>query len=362
MIPAVRPVFGDDEVNAVSAVIYSGMLASGEIVSQFEKEFAIYSGAKHAVATSNGTTALHVGLLAAGIRPGDEVIVPSFTFIATASSVSMCNARPVVSDVDILTGCIDPESIIEQITSKTKAIIGVHLFGHPFDVSSILQICEDENLILIEDCAQAHGAMYKGTQVGNFGTVGCFSFYPTKNMTTGEGGLVTCQDDLTADKMRRLINHGQTQKYIHTELGYNYRLTNIGAAIGRVQLNKLHDMNQCRQDNASYYCSNINRKGVLKPIIQDSCTHVFHQYAVRITPESGMSRDQFSEDLRSKGVGTAIHYPIPVHEQPVYKGKIAGSSCVVAQQLSEEILSIPVYPSLTKEERSMVCNAMNGCE
>jgi perosamine synthetase len=360
MIPVARPVFGEEEVDAVSAVIRSGMIASGEIVTRFEEEYAAYAGVPHAIATSNGTTALHAGLLAIGIVPGDEVIVPSFTFIATATSVSMCGAHPVVADVDLSTWCIDPASVVEQITPKTRAIIGVHLFGQPCDISAMQEICEDKNLIFIEDCAQAHGATYKGTQVGNFGTIGCFSFYPTKNMTTGEGGLVTCGDAVIAEKVRRLINHGQKEKYLHTGIGYNYRLTNMGAAMGRVQLKKLDDMNRRRQENAAYYSSHITRPGIVCPQTRDSCTHVFHQYAIRVTSDSNMTRDQCAEDLRSKGVGTAIHYPIPVHEQPVYKGKISGSPCPVSRQLAGEILSLPVYPSLTVEEREKVCKAMNG--
>lgn len=360
MIPVARPVFGNEEVEAVSEVIRSGMIASGETVTRFEEEYARFSGVKYAIATSNGTTALHAGLLAAGIKPGDEVIIPSFTFIATASSVCMCGARPVAADVDIDTCCIDPESVTELITPKTKGVIGVHLFGQPCDVDAIRQICDDNALLFIEDCAQAHGAEYKGVQVGNFGAVGCFSFYPTKNMTTGEGGLITCQDVLIAEKARRLINHGQKEKYLHTEIGYNYRLTNMGAALGRVQLKKLPEMNRKRQENASYYSSRITRGGVVGPVTRDSCTHVFHQYAIRVTPESGMTRDQFAGQLLERGVGTAIHYPIPVHEQPVFKGTITGSPCPVSHQLAEEILSLPVYPSLSHEERDQVVEALNG--
>lgn len=360
MIPVARPVFGEEEVEAVSSVIRSGMIASGDIVTKFENEYAAYSGVKHAIATSNGTTALHAGLLGSGIVPGDEVIIPSFTFIATATSVSMSGAHPVVADVDIRTCCIDPDSVNEQITKKTRAVIGVHLFGQPCDVTALQNICEDNNLLFIEDCAQAHGAKFKGVQVGNFGSVGCFSFYPTKNMTTGEGGLVTCSDDTIAEKVRRLINHGQKEKYLHTEIGYNYRLTNMGAAMGRVQLKKLDDMNEKRQNNALFYSSNINRAGIICPVIRDSCSHVFHQYAIRVTPDSGISRDQFAEDLYDHGVGTAIHYPIPIHEQPVYLGKISGSPCPVSHQLAREILSIPVYPSLTPDEREKVCSVING--
>lgn len=360
MIPVARPVFGDEEIDAVTAVIRSGMIASGDEVTRFENEYAAYAGVKHSIATSNGTTALHAGLLAVGIKPDDEVIVPSFTFIATASSVSMCGAHPVVADVDDSTYCIDPDSVAEQITPKTKAVIGVHLFGQPCDVSAIQQICEDKDLLFVEDCAQAHGATYKGVQVGNFGAIGCFSFYPTKNMTTGEGGLVTCADDEIAEKVRRLINHGQKEKYLHTEIGYNYRLTNIGAGIGRVQLRKLNVMTKQRQDNADFFSIHLTRKGVVKPVIREKCSHVFHQYAIRITPDCDMNRDQFAEYLRDNGVGTAIHYPVPVHEQPVYKGKIGGSLCPVSQKIANEILSIPVYPSLTPDERIRVCSVING--
>ena len=360
MIPVARPVFGEEEVDAVSAVIRSGMIASGEVVTRFEEEYAAFAGVKHAIATSNGTTALHAGLLASGIKPGDEVIVPSFTFIATATSVSMCGAMPVVADVDMETCCIDPDSVIEQITPKTRAVIGVHLFGQPCDIPGIQQICDDHDLLFIEDCAQAHGAEYKGTQVGNFGSIGCFSFYPTKNMTTGEGGLISCSDDTIAEKIRRLINHGQKEKYLHTEIGYNYRLTNLGAAIGRVQLKKLDEMNRNRQYNALFYSKHISKAGVICPVIRDSCTHVFHQYVVRVTSESGMTRDEFAEYLHLNGVGTAVHYPIPIHEQPVYKGKISGSPCWVSSQLSGEILSLPVYPSLTSDEREKICSVING--
>jgi perosamine synthetase len=362
MIPVARPVFGEEEVGAVTDVIRSGMIASGEVVTRFEDEFAEYLGSNHAVATSNGTTALHAGLLAVGIKPGDEVIVPSFTFIATASSVSMCNANPVMADVEYETGCIDPDSVIEQITPKTRAVIGVHLFGQPCNINAIQEICRDHNLLFIEDCAQAHGALYHGKKVGTFGEIGCFSFYPTKNMATGEGGMVTCNNDETSNRVRMLINHGQREKYLHTMIGYNYRMTNIAAAIGREQLKKLDAMNRARQENAEFYSSHVSKKGILCPGIRDQCSHVFHQYAIRIREESGFTRDDFADKLHQRGVGTAIHYPIPIHEQPVYKDIVKGSSCKVSRQLSEEILSLPVYPSLTTEERNYVCDAVNGCD
>jgi perosamine synthetase len=340
----------------------SGMLASGEQVKMFEQEFAAYIGTSHGIATSNGTTALHATLLAHGIGPGDTVVVPSFTFIATATAVSMCGATPVVADVDPITYCIDPTSVAEEIRADTKAVLGVHLFGQPCDIRAIQEICDDCNLFFIEDCAQAHGAEYDGKKVGSFGTSGCFSFYPTKNMTTGEGGIITCNDDDLGRKIRLIINHGQPEKYVHTRIGYNYRLTDFGAAIGRVQLRKLPDMNRRRQDNASFYCHSINRSGIQAPVVRENCTHVYHQYAIRVSPERGITRDALSRDLSSKGIGTAVHYPIPIHEQPVYKDKISGSSCPNSQILSKEILSLPVYPDLTKEQISTIVHALNQGE
>lgn len=360
MIPIARPSTGDEEANAASEIIRSGNLASGDEVVQFEQEFAEYIGISHGIATSNGTTALHTALLALGIKPGDEVIVPSFTFIATATSVSMCGATPVVADIEKNTYCIDPESVSEQITSRTKAVIGVHLFGHPCDIRMLQEICSDHRLLLVEDCAQAHGAQFHGKTVGSFGDAGCFSFYPTKNMTTGEGGMITCANDDIARKCRILINHGQSEKYLHTTLGYNYRMTNISAAIGRVQLRNLDNMNLKRINNAQFYSKTIPGDRVILPETRQECTHVFHQYAIRILHQQDITRDIVSQKLNDRGVGTAVHYPIPINKQPVYKGRIPGSSCPVAEKISGEILSIPVYPGLTEGERTKVIESIRG--
>ena len=362
MIPIARPCVGEEEASAAAEVIRSGQLASGAEVTRFEEEFAAYIGTPHGVATSNGTTALHIALMALGVGPGDEVIVPSFTFIATATSVTMCGASPVVADVDDRTYCIDPESVTAEITPRTKAVIGVHLFGQACNIRAIQDICDDHRLLFIEDCAQAHGATYQGKKVGSFGSAGCFSFYPTKNMTTGEGGCITCTDDDIAGKARILINHGQSEKYLHTCIGYNFRMTNISAAIGRVQLKKLDGMNRKRQDNAAFYSGNIRKKEIILPSVRDGCTHVFHQYAIRVLHEDGITRDMVAEHLKECGVSTAVHYPIPIHEQPVYKDTISGSPCPVSQALSKEILSLPVYPGLTEHERFRVTEAIQGIE
>ena len=362
MIPIARPCVGQEEADAAARVITSGMLASGQEVTHFEKEFAEFIGTPHAVATSNGTTALHVSMAALGIGPGDEVIVPSFTFIASATSVSMCGASPVLTDIDEKTYCIDPEKVIDLISPQTKAIVGVHLFGQPCDIRALSEICSDHSLYFIEDCAQAHGAQYQGRNVGSYGTCGCFSFYPTKNMTCGEGGMITSDNHEFINRIRRLVNHGQKEKYLHTELGYNFRLTDIAAAIGRVQLQKLPEMNHLRQDNAEFFSKNIVRRGIITPCVRQDSTHVFHQYAIRVTDQADVTRDEFISDLNSKGIGTAIHYPVPIHKQPVYEGKLRISDCPVSEKISKEILSLPVYPGLTLEQRDSICQAVNGCE
>lgn len=360
MIPIAKPSVGEEEAHAAATVIKSGLLASGQEVKEFEREFSSYIGTNEGVATSNGTTALHIAQTALGIGPGDEVIVPSFTFIATATSVSMCGASPVMADIEEKTYCIDPDSVMDQINPHTKAVIGVHLYGHPCDVHALSEICEDHSLFFVEDCAQAHGAEYRSKKVGNFGVCGCFSFYPTKNMTCGEGGMVTSSDPSLVKRMRILINHGQTEKYLHTELGYNFRLTDIAAAIGRVQLHKLPEMNKKRMNNGTYLSQHITRKGIITPAVRPGCNHVYHQYAIRVTEESGFFRDELAEFLNNHGIGTGVHYPMPVHEQPVYKGKVRGSSCPVAGLISPEILSLPVHPGLSEEEREDICRVMNG--
>lgn len=265
MINIAQPALGAEEIAAVNEVFQSGMLAQGSITTKFENNFADYCGVLHATGVNSGTAALHMGLLALGIGPGDEVIVPSFTFIATATSVSMCGAKPVIVDVNKDTYTINPDEVSENITDKTKAVIGVHLFGQPFDINSLNEICKDKDIYLIEDAAQSHGSLYKDKKVGSFGELGCFSFYPTKNMTTIEGGMITTNNTELDSKIRRLINHGQSAKYLHTELGYNMRLSNVSAAIGNVQLSKLDAMNKKRAENAEILCKKINVDGLKKP-------------------------------------------------------------------------------------------------
>ncbi|HUW86319.1 MAG TPA: DegT/DnrJ/EryC1/StrS family aminotransferase [Methanoregula sp.] len=358
-IPVARPAIGQDEISAVTAVLESGNLAAGERVSEFERNFADYCGTTHAVAINNGTAALHAALLAADIGHGDEVIVPSFSFIATATAVSMTGAKPIFVDVDEQTFGIDPAKVQENVSPKTKAVIGVHLFGQPFDIQGIKQVCESHNLILIEDAAQAQGAMFNGEKTGGFGQFGCFSFYATKNMTTGEGGMVTTSEKAFADRLRLLINHGQSEKYLHTRLGYNYRMTDIAAAIGLVQLKKLEKFNTRRRKNAEYYDSHISVKGLVTPVVAPGMHHVYHQYVIRLTDEFPMKRADFLEYLKAKGIGTAVHYPIPIHRQPLYANALEPDACPVSTSLASSVLSIPVHPLLDQKELTYISDAIN---
>jgi perosamine synthetase len=356
-VPIAQPSLGREEAEAVTAVLASGMIAQGPVTTAFENEFAAYCGVPHAVAVNNGTAALHTALLAAGVGPGDEVVVPAFTFFATASSVSMCGATPVFADVDPATATIDPADVQAKITPRTKAVIGVHLYGQPCDAGALREICDDRRLVFIEDAAQAHGAEYHGKRTGSLGDLACFSFYATKNMATGEGGMVTTSSDGYDARLRRVINHGQSDKYLHTELGYNYRLTDIAAAIGRVQLAKLDGFNGRRQENAAYYSTHITAPGLVLPSVAPGRTHVWHQYSLRVTEEFPLSRDGLMAHLRGKGIGCAVHYPVALSRQPYYAGAAA---CPVAESLAASVLSIPIHPGVSDEGRAYICDTING--
>jgi len=363
MIPLSKPLTDDSEIKNVMEVFKSGMLASGEWVSRFEDEFREYVGTKYAVATSNGTVALDIALKALDIKEGDEVVVPDFTFIATANSVLFQNALPIFADIDEKSFNIDPDDVMSKITSKTRAIIGVHLFGHPFNVNAIKEICEDHGLFLIEDCAQAHGAEYRGQKAGSFGDIGCFSFYATKNMTTGEGGMVTTSDEELKRRLGLIINHGQSQKYLHTSLGYNYRMTNIQAAVGVAQLEKLNGFNAARIKNAEYLNSHLKVPGLITPFKGDNVKHVYHQYVVKIEDSFPMKRDAFVEHLFKQGIGSAIHYPYPIHLQPLYqKLGYDEDQCSISAEASKTVLSLPVSPASTVEDMKHISQKINLLE
>jgi perosamine synthetase len=361
-IPIARPVIGSEEIEAVGAVLRSGMLTQGESVREFEEAFSRYIGVKNSVAVSNGTVALDMALKALDLHQGDEVISPAFTFIATANSVVYQGLRPVFVDVDRRTFNIDPEDLKTKITPHTKAVIGVHLYGQPFDLKAVGQICEDHSLALIEDCAQAHGAQFNGKKVGGFG-LGCFSFYPTKNMTTGEGGMVTTDDDALAARLRLLRNHGDTGKYNHIVLGYNYRMMNLQGAIGLVQLRNLEEFISKRIGNGEYLNHNLAIKGLATPYKPKNVRHVYNQYAIRVESDFPATREKLMEYLQSKGIGCAVHYPKAVYEQPLYKEMgLDGQRCPVSEEVSRQVLSLPVHPSLKTEELEYIAATINNFE
>jgi perosamine synthetase len=359
MIPVSRPFIGKEETLAVARVMQSGMIAQGEAVAAFEQAFASYIGVKQAIATSNGTTALHAALLAGGIGPGDEVIVPSFTFIATATSVSMCGARPVFADVDDRFFTLDPVSAEALVTERTKAVMGVHLFGQPFDIPALTDLSRDHGLLLLEDACQAHGSTFQGKKLGSFGEMACFSFYATKNMTTGEGGMVTTDDPDLAARVRLLINHGQKEKYLHTSLGYNYRMTDMNGAMGLVQLEKLEGMNARRAANAGYFDRHIRCPGIATPVVRPDSTHVYHQYVLKIGKGAKLTRDGLMQALAARGVGTAVHYPRPVHDQPLYQNRQGRAPCPVSGRLASSVLSLPVHPLVSEEDLEAIARAVN---
>jgi perosamine synthetase len=361
-IPIAKPVIGSEEVEAVGEVLRSGFLTQGEAVRMFEEQFSDYLGARNSVAVCNGTVALDLALKALDLPAGGEVIVPAFTFIASANSVLYQNLRPKFADVDPRTFNIDPDDLQEKINPKTEAVMGVHLYGQPFDLKAVSEICEDHHLTMIEDAAQAHGAEFKGEKAGSFG-IGCFSFYPTKNMTTGEGGMITSSDDELADNLRLLRNHGDKGKYNHVALGYNYRMTNIQGAIGLVQLGRLEEFNGKRIENAQYFNDHIRIKGLTLPYRAASARHVYNQYVVKVEDEFPVDRDRLMEILQSRSIGSAVHYPKPVYRQPFYRDLgLDEDVCPVAEEVSAKVLSLPVHPTLRPEDRSYIAETINRIE
>ncbi len=343
MIRISEPLIGEEEKAAVIAVLESGQLAQGPRVEEFEEKFAALCGVKHAVATSSGTTALLTALLTHGIGLGDEVITTPFTFIASANSILFTGARPVFADIDETSYNIDTDLIEDKITRHTKAILPVHLYGNPCDMQSIMDIADRHGLEVIEDACQAHGASIDGRRVGSFGT-GCFSFYPSKNMTTGEGGMITTDDDEIAERARLIRNHGQSQLYYHESPGYNFRMTELQAALGLVQLEKLPEWTRRRIENARYFDERLSN--VITPRVRGGHVHVYHQYTIRVKED----RDQALQRLTKSGIGARVYYPLPIHQQPLYSQLGFNDSLPVSERISREVLSIPVHPALSQAE------------
>ena len=342
MISIAQPEIEAEEQERVEAVLDSGMLADGPVVREFEAEFATYCGTDHAVATSNGTTALHAAIEALGLGEGDRVITTPFSFIASANAIRLAGAEPVFADIDPETYNLDPAAVearIDEYDGEIDAILAVHLYGLPADMERLGAIAEATDAALIEDAAQAHGGAVDGQRVGSFGDVGCFSFYPTKNMTTGEGGMIVTDDEALADRASRFINHGRTGGYEHAEVGHNFRMTSIAGALGRAQLEKLPRFVEARRDNAARLTEGLADSWVQPPAEPAGRTHAYHQYTIRCEDREGLGAHLDEHDI-----GYGVYYPQCIHRQPAYSEVSANAP--VAERAAREVLSLPVHPAL----------------
>lgn len=331
------------------------MVADGPEVRKFESEFAAYCGTEHAVATSNGTTSLHSALTALGLGEGDKVVTTPFSFVASSNAIRLAGAEPVFADISPQTFTIDPDSVHKRVEMEdVDAILAVHLYGLPCDMNALSEIAKEYDLALIEDCAQAHGATFDGQRIGSFGDVACFSFYPTKNMTTGEGGMVTTDDETIAENAASFANHGRPPDggYEHVRLGHNFRMTSIAAAIGREQLEKLPGYVHERRANAEQFFQEIDTPALRLPVIPEDRTHAFHQYTV-LTEE----REQLLDYLHEQGVGAKVYYPQCIHEQPAYDSFECDAP--VAERVAQEVLSLPVHPGLSDEDVTQIIKTIN---
>lgn len=367
MIPIADPELGEREKARVAEVIEGGQLADGPEVRAFEEEFAEFCGASHGIATTNGTTALHTALEALDIGPGDTVVTTPFSMIASANTIRLAGAQVVFADIDPDTFNMDPHSVEAIVRDRdVDALLPVHLYGLPAAMDRLGEIADEHDLLLIEDAAQAHGAEIDGERVGTFGDAACFSFYPTKNMTTGEGGIVLTDDEDVAARAARFVNHGRPAArfgdgdagaYEHVSVGQNYRMTSVLAAVGRVQLDhRLRESNEQRRENAARLTEGLAAvEGIETPVEPDGRRHVYHQYTIRTD-----DRDALRAHLDDKGVGTGVYYPTPIHEQPAYDG--VACDVPVAERAAEEVLSLPVHPNLSASDTETIMTAVRRFE
>ena len=352
-IPPAKPLIGDEEREAVDRVLRSGMLAQGPEVKAFEEEFsAHFELGRACVAVNSGTAGLHLGLLSSGVKAGDEVIVPSFTFAATANSVALTGATPIFADIDADDFCLSPKAIEAAITERTVGVMPVHLYGHPAKMDQIMAIAAKHGIKVFEDAAQAHGASFGGTPVGAFGTFAMFSLYPTKNMTSGEGGMVSVADAGVERLMRLYRNQGMEKQYHNEVVGFNARMTDIHASIGRVQLTKVGGWTKQRQDNAGFLSANL--EGVTTPPVGEGVVHVYHQYTVRVSDD----RDGFAAALREEyNIGSGMFYPVPNHRLAPFA---VDADLPATEQAARECLSLPVHPSLSQGDLERIVTAVNA--
>jgi dTDP-4-amino-4,6-dideoxygalactose transaminase len=355
LIPINVPLIGEEEIEAVVKVMRCGPLTSalgvGPMVTQFEKNFAAFAGVKHAVAVNTGTAALHSAVVAAGVKQGDEVILPSFTFVATAEAVVMAGGKPVFTDIDPETYNISPDAIKKNLTEKTRAIVPVDLYGFSVDMEPIREIASEQGLAVVEDAAQAHGATYAGKPAGVFADVACWSLYASKNMTTGEGGVVTTDNDAVVETLRLVRTHGEKDKYASLMLGYNYRMSEIQAAIGLVQLEKLSGFVAKRRANAKRLTNLLSASDRLKlPEESEERQHSWYLYTVRLKNAAGDERDKILEELKKKGIGAVAYYVNPVHLMPYYRETFGERRLPETEKASGQVFSLPVHPGVTEEQ------------
>jgi len=359
LIPIAKPIFMDKEIKDVIEVLKSGHVRQGRKTEEFERMFCEKVGCGYAYAVNSGTAALHTAFLST-LKPGDEVIVPAFTFISTASTVMFSNARPVFADIDEETFTISIEDAKEKVSSRTKAIAPVHLFGHAADMKALRQIAEDHNLYIVSDAAQAHGTKVNGKDVGSFDDLNCYSFYATKIITTGEGGMVTTNNKELYERGRLIRSHGQKSKYYHTLLGLNYRMTDISAVLGLNQLERLDSFVEKRRHNAMSLTEGIKKiEGIRPPVVKSNVYHSFYQYSVLMDlSKYKCSRDEFLEALKAENIECIVHYPVPLTKQPALAGNLKVNECPVAEDVSKRIFSIPVHPQLDSSDIEKILEAL----
>jgi perosamine synthetase len=363
MIPVCEPFIGTKEAEYVADCLRTNWISSkGKYIEQFEQSFSRYCGCKFGISTTSGTTALHLAIASLGIGVGDEVIVPTFTMAATVFAIMYTGAKPVLVDSEAETWNIDVSKIEERITPRTKAILPVHIYGHPCDMDPILDIATRHRLYVIEDAAEAHGAEYKGKRAGGIGDVGCFSFYGNKIITTGEGGMVVTNNPEVADRARALkdLAFSREKRFLHTDIGFNYRMTNIQAAIGLAQFEKIDELVERRRRNAMLYNSILRGvRGIRLPPEKEWAKNVYWMYSIMVDEGFGMSRDDLMKHLADRGIETRAFF-IPMHQQPVFAqmGLFKGESYPVAEELAVKGLYLPSGSGLTREQIERVCTAI----
>jgi len=370
--PAYEPWISDEDKKIVEKTLTQSMLTLGPQLEKFENDFCKYSKAKYAVAVSNCTAALHLSLMALGIKKDDEVIIPDLTFVADANAILACNAKPVIVDINKENFFLSISNIKKNITKKTKAIIPVHIYGQVCNIEEILDVAKDNNLKVIEDCAHAVGTFHKSKHVGTLGNTGCFSFYPTKNITTAEGGMVITNSEKIAEKVRQLRNHGMTKSlksrysseypwiFDIKQPGYNYRLDEIRAALGITQLKRIKKINELRKKASSYYNKNLqNIPGIILPDMVNDKTHSYHLYTIRVTKPYKLSRNQLFKKLKDNGIRTTVYW-MPIHKYTAYRKFVKTSNTLNTTKIYDEILALPLFPNISKKHQDAVIKVIKS--